>query len=590
MNQIELTIAAIMRQDPTISEAEARQMAEAQHAPEARTDGAPSAPITPDVQLDYPEQKYKYNPVSRTWDDVGLRDPDTGLRPGDRSADTDPLVQSGAFGYRFGGQVPHASADEAADYSTRPAAGPSQQDLDMLQTGDINRSGTGWVSVYGPDGTTRLMRRAPAPETSVRPSQYGRDKDGNPVVLEEGGVYVGDVPMEQAPGYRQPEDTPGANLAATYSGATGFRDWTVDGGVPEYAQGYDWGGPEEGWANEATGGGRIGRSVTNRDVQRDMPRELPGGSQEYDRVPTLVDSPNGPVWVYDYEPESQSLRDTNRVARDRELQLRRMSGKAGITMAEARRMRDAQVQADGGVLDPTQRNLNEVQSIRDLVVDRRNQDKEARRKAYTDRNMLAGNDPRQNLVNAYNTLSPEDQGMAMLGMMFPQGATPLDVEQAGLIAQARVNAYQAGAGQQDFQLRQYTDARNAELRQSDPASAGMRDIAGGDYTTNEVRGVVDGLAAQYDSGDSGFFGIGTMSYEDEERLADALSDPAGPYRIPRPEAERLAYEASQRRRVFPGQPPGERGASAPPSSAPPPAMPVVPPSGTWRPPAGLPGA
>ena len=246
MNQVELTIAAIMRQDPTISEAEARQMAEAQHAPEARTDGAPSAPLTPDVQLDYPEQKYKYNPVSRTWDDVGAGSSGPGLRPGDRSADTDPRVQSGEFGYRFGGQVPHASADEAADYSTRPAAGPSQQDLDMLQTGDINRSGTGWVSVYGPDGTTRLMRRAPAPETSVRPTQYGRDKDGNPVVLEEGGAYVGDVPMEQSQGYRQPEDTPGANLAAAYSGATGFRDWTVDGGVPEYAQGYDWGGPDPG--------------------------------------------------------------------------------------------------------------------------------------------------------------------------------------------------------------------------------------------------------------------------------------------------------------------------------------------------------
>jgi hypothetical protein len=541
MNQVELTIAAIMRQDPTISEAEARQMAEAQHAPEARTDGAPSAPLTPDVQLDYPEQKYKYNPVSRTWDDVGAGSSGPGLRPGDRSADTDPRVQSGEFGYRFGGQVPHASADEAADYSTRPAAGPSQQDLDMLQTGDINRSGTGWVAVYGPDGTTRLMRRAPAPETSVRPTQYGRPHHGNPVVLEEGGVYVGDVPMEQSQGYRQPEDTPGANLAAAYSGATGFRDWTVDGDVPEYAQGYDWGGPEEGWANEATGGGRIGRSVTNRDVQRDMPRELPGGSSEYDRVPTLVDSPNGPVWVYDYEPESQSQRDINRVARDRELQLRRMSGKAGITMAKARQMRDADV-GEGG-LNATRRDPNEVQSIRDLVVDRRNQDKEARRKAYTDRNMLAGNDPRQNLVNAYNTLDPEMQQQAMLGMMFQDGATPLDVQQARAMAEARINAHQALSDPLAQQVREQ------QLRQANPAAAGASDIASGQYTTPEALAELERLTVQHDTTTGGF------DYEDEQALARTLQGPT--YNLGQAEAEALAYQQAQTRRWRSGRPPSQ---------------------------------
>ena len=552
MNQIDLTIAAIMRQDPTISEAEARQMAEAQHAPEARTVGAPSAPIAPDVQLDYPEQKYKYNPVSRTWDDVGLSDPDTGLRPGDRSADTDPLVQAGEFGYRWGGQVPHASADEAADYSVRPAAGPSQQDLDMLQTGDVNRSGTGWVAVYGPDGTTRMMRRAPAPETSVRPTQYGRDKDGNPVVLEEGGVYVGDVPMEQSPGYRQPEDTPGANLAAAYSGATGFRDWTVDGGVPEYAQGYDWGGPEEGWANEATGGGRIGRSVTNRDVQRDMPRELPGGSSEYDRVPTLVDSPNGPVWVYDYEPESQSQRDINRVARDRELQLRRMSGKAGITMAKARQMRDEDV-GEGG-LNATRRDPNEVQSIRDLIVDRRNQDKEARRKAYTDRNMLAGNDPRQNLVNAFNRLGPESQDDAMLGLMFPQrGSTPLDVRRAQAMAQAQLNANEALSDPLAQRMREQ------RLREMDPAAAGASDISAGEYDTPAAQAEFARLATQYDQD---YFG---MSYEQRDAMAVALQGP--PYNMPQAEAEEFAYRYTKPRMYDAGPPPGSPP-PGPPASGP----------------------
>lgn len=466
MNNIDLTIAAIRRQDPTISEAEARQMAEAQYAPESRTDGAPSAPLTPDVQLDYPDQRYRYNPASRTWDDVYEE-------AASRSAEQDRQAQAGAHGYRWGGKVPHASDEAAADYSTRPANGPSQQDLDMLQTGEYNRSGTGWVEYYDPKtGATVLGRRAPAPPVTVEQPQIGSDQFGNRFVIRPGGVMVGGVPMRDAPGYRPPEDTPGANLAAGYAGATGFRDWTVDGGIPEYAQGYDWGGPEEGWANEATGGGRIGRGVSNRDVQREMPQTLesPSGRSAYDRVPVLRESPNGPVWVYDYDPadeEGKKTRAENAQGQKDELQLRRMAEKAGISMAKARSLKES-----GGVPGDAMR------GIRDLILDRRREDKEARRKAYTDRNMLAGNDPRQNLVNAYNTLSPEMQQQAMLGMMFPDGATPLDVQQARAMAEARLSANAAGATNINNPL----VAQQVEASQQEKREAMLRDAEA--YVTN----------------------------------------------------------------------------------------------------------
>lgn len=556
MNSIELTVAAIRRQDPTISEAEARQMAAAQHAPESRTDGAPSAPITPDVQLDYPEQRYRYNPVSRTWDDVYEE-------AASRAADQRAEAQAGAHGYRWGGKVPHSSAEAAADYSTRPANGPSQQDLDMLQTGEYNQAGTGWVEYYDPDtGVTVKGRRAPSPEVTVERAGPIFDAEGNTVGYSEGGVMVGGVPMRDAPGYRPPEDSPGANLAAGYAAATGFRDWTVDGGVPEYAQGYDWGGPEEGWANEATGGGRIGRGVSNRDVQREMPQELksPSGRPEYDRVPVLREGPNGPVWVYGYDPndaKAEEARKENAKNQKSELQLRRMAEDAGISMAEARRL----VGEDGS-----------VQGIRDLVIDRRNKDKEARRKAYTDRNMLAGNDPGQNLVNAYNTLDPEMQQQAMLGMMFPDGATPLDVQQARAMAEARLNANQALSDPLAQQMREQ------QLRQANPSAAGANDIASGKYTTPEALDELERLTIQHDTTTGGF------SYQNEQSLARTLQGP--PYNLGQAEAEALAYQQAQTRRWSSGRPPSQ-GPVGPSGELPADRQGPTPPVGQPLPPPGM---
>lgn len=575
MNVVEATIEVLLRDNPNMTRAEAARLAQEQHAPESRTDGAPSAPITPDVQLDYPEQQYRYNPVSRTWDDVYEE-------AASRSADQDRQAQAGAHGYRWGGEVPHASDEAAADYSTRPANGPSQQDLDMLQTGEYNQSGTGWVEVYAPDGTTVKMRRAPAPEETFRPGVYARDEQGNRVpLLDDAGkpvydprgrpvyqfeqdpeVLVGGVPMSEAEGYRPPEDSPGANLAAGYAGATGFRDWTIDGPIPEYAQGYDWGGPEEGWANEATGGGRIGRGVSNRDVQREMPQvlESPSGNDAYDRVPTLKQGPNGPVWVYDYTDESKTERDNDAKNQKHELQIRRMADKAGISMAKAR-----ELVSQGGA-DP-------MRGIRDLILDRRREDKEARRKAYTDRNMLAGNDPRQNLVNAYNTLSPEMQQQAMLGMMFPDGATPLDVQQARAMAEARLNANQALSDPLAQRMREQ------QLRQANPAAAGASDIASGQYTTPEALNELERLTLQHDTTTGGF------SYQNEQALARTLQGP--PYNLSQSEAESLAYQQAQTRRWSSGRPPSQ-GPVGPGGEMPadrqgptPPVEQPLPPPGMW---------
>ena len=59
---------------------------------------------------------------------------------------------------------------------------------------------------------------------------------------------------------------------------------------------------------------------------------------------------------------------------------------------------------------------------------RRKSELDERKKNYRDRNRLAGNDPRQNLTNAFRLLTPEQQQQAILGGMFQEGATPLDVQ------------------------------------------------------------------------------------------------------------------------------------------------------------------
>lgn len=537
-------IAARIRQsDPSISEEEAMAMAQEEVAGESRTDGAPSTPLDVDPGPGDGSPKYQYNPVSRTWDPI--RSPAQV-----QQQEQDDARRTGRFGYRWGGEEAFGSADEAEGYRTRPDRGPSQRDLDMLRTNEVNPSGTGWVEVYLPDGRTTLMRRAPMPD-NLRPGM---------------------------PGYRAPGDAPGQAMAAQL----GYRDMTVDGGMPSYMQGYDWGGPEPGWANEVTGNQRTGAPVMNRDVQSQMPASIGdiqrGASGEMEvapninqRVPSLRQGPNGPVWVYDYKPENLTKVRDRAAAQKDELQLRRMASRAGVPLADARGM----VAGDGG-------RAGGIQQLRDLALDRQNQDREARREAVRRLNMLAGNNPRANLTNAFGMLDDEQQQQAVLGAMFPRGATPLDVVQAQAMAEARLNANQALADPFAQQL------RAQQLRQADPAAAGANDIAEGKYETPEAQAEFERLAAQFDNNLIG------MGYDQRDAMAAALQRP--PYDMDPNEAEAYAYRYTAPRMNDPGGPPGSPnyfppGASRPnaPPANPPPARPLLPPGGQWRPPAGMPG-
>ena len=529
MNVVDLTAQMLMDADPSITREEAMQMAREQHAPQSRTDGAPANDMGVDPQLDYPEQKYKYNPVSREWEDTAKAQADQA------AMEQSQAQRSGKFGSAWGGQQNFASPEEAAAYSARPASGPSQRDLDMLETSDVRPEGTGWVEVYDEEtGTTHLMQRAPAPEV-----EFGG----------KAGPTLGGVPIAQAEGYRQPDwDAPGQDLAGWQYMRDVNRGLSVDDPLPGYMEGRDWGGVEQGWANTATGNQRSGGVVDNRDVRGQMPDRLRGGRPgnrrpEYDRVPTLRQGPNGPVWVYDYDPATKSTRDANAKQTRDELQLKRMAKQAGISMAEARRLKE-----EGG---------GSVQGIRDLIFDRNNEDQRAREQAVRSRNMLAGNDPRANLTNAYNTLSPEDQRAAMLGMMFPQGATPLDVEQAAAAA-VRETPLELMMRQRELDLME-RQARQAEDA-ANPAAAGARHLSEGQYDTPEAMQELDRLTLQFDTTYGGY------SVENERRLAAALQAP--PYNIPQAEAERIAYEQAESRRWGSGSPPGEQPPPAPASAGP----------------------
>lgn len=190
------------------------------------------------------------------------------------------------------------------------------------------------------------------------------------------------------------------------------------------------------------------------------------------------------------EKRIKDRRRTERAAREEGVygpareQLAQQDSRAGYRGAMggadvSRRYASGPVDADGNPVNPdgTQR-MPETMSQRFArrTADRK-QALDERLKAYTDRNMLAGNDPRQNLANAYNTLDPEMQQQAMLGMMFPDGATPLDVQQARAMAEARVNANQAGATVNNPLVQQQVEASQQERR-----DAMLRDAEA--YVTN----------------------------------------------------------------------------------------------------------
>lgn len=177
----------------------------------------------------------------------------------------------------------------------------------------------------------------------------------------------------------------------------------------------------------------------------------------------------------------------------------------------------------------------------------------ARRRAYSARNMLAGNDPRQNLTNAFNLLPPEEQTAAILGAMFPKGATPLDVQRANNEQLAELGkrvalgqGFQAPTAMEQAAL----DAQEAQLR-----------LQMFDDVTQHIR-------KEY-SGGRGFL---NSELDSQERKA-AVDYLMGRYGISQPEAEAIVDSAARQFK----QPAGSPSPQAPPADAPtPPAPPSNP--------------
>lgn len=235
----------------------------------------------------------------------------------------------------------------------------------------------------------------------------------------------------------------------------------------------------------------------------------------------------------------------------------------------SRRYASGPVDADGNPVNPdgTQRMPETMSQRFSRRTAERKQTLDDRLKAYSGRNMLAGNDPRQNLVNAYNTLSPEMQQQAMLGMMFPDGATPLDVQQARAMAEARLNVADALTPDplQD-------ELRRQQLDQQNPQAAGVRHISEGNYESPEAQAEFARLAESFDMD---MFG---MSYEQRDAMAQKLQDP--PYNMDPGPAEEAAYRYTRGRMYMPGEAPGQPGYVPAGSGL------DVPPGGPQRPPNG----
>jgi len=211
---------------------------------------------------------------------------------------------------------------------------------------------------------------------------------------------------------------------------------------------------------------------------------------------------------------------------------------------------------------------------------RRKSELDERKENYRDRNRLAGNDPRQNLTNAFRLLTPEQQQQAILGGMFQKGSTPLDVQRAQAEAQARINANQALADPVTQQLQ----SQQLEVQRQQQQAAMLEETER--YVSNtwaEPQGI-----ANYANRTAAWLGIpvhdNTMFTEDEQN--ETVRWVMTRFNVSEEEARRIVGTVASTRTT-------PQATTAPsgglPYSGPPPAQPPAPTGGGWRPPAGLPG-
>jgi hypothetical protein len=166
---------------------------------------------------------------------------------------------------------------------------------------------------------------------------------------------------------------------------------------------------------------------------------------------------------------------------------------------------------------------------------------------YSAQMMLAGSNPRKNMVNAWSMMNDpgvSDQQRRSLQYMLPGGQLAASVD-ANANQQAFELAKQMaiGAGFQDPNspaAKAAAQALEAKRRQENPEAAGASDLSSGNPTSTQAQAEVDRLAKSMDNDFGGF------SYESEIALAQRLQQP--PYNMRQPEAEAAAHRAAENRR------------------------------------------
>lgn len=192
-----------------------------------------------------------------------------------------------------------------------------------------------------------------------------------------------------------------------------------------------------------------------------------------------------------------------------------------------------------------------------------------RMERYKAQMMLAGSNPRKNMVNAWSMMDDpgvSEQQRRSLQYMLPGGqlAATVDANNAAMAGRMAQQAMTAFLTNNPAATPEQRAALEQRAREANPAAAGASDVAAGKPETPEAQAELDRLAESMDTS------LGGFSYDDEARLANALQRP--PYSMSQAEAEATAYRYAEKRRWFwnrGGGPGGNRPNGAPPASPPP---------------------
>lgn len=296
--------------------------------------------------------------------------------------------------------------------------------------------------------------------------------------------------------------------------------------------------------------GGLGRGGVRLDMEAPMRDEL---GNELAAPKFVRDEALGPTGTQVVYRQSDAARQRQN-AYESERRLYRMASAAGVSPQE---MLKQNPEAFG---DLTAGGTRQQLGVRMMVEGKLAADEQKRMDQWKSQMMLAGRDPRKNLVNAFNmsgdpSLTPEQQ--RSLRYMLPGGDRAAAVDAAhnqqltnlGLKVAQGVATGQGFSSQMPPELAAAAGMKaTADARRADPQAAGMADLAAG-KPTPEAEAELERLATLHDSGDAGVWWLGgmdDMSDRDESRLAETLQ--GAPYNMPPATAAKVAREAAERRR------------------------------------------